>query len=116
MGLKPKKCFVCGRIFVPKVNNQICCSKECRLQYREGINKLCWRSPDGNLVNAEIDDFLGDDIFIADTKLRGKPQLSDKIRVKKLLSDFGINSEIPDFATFQELDSWRKDKLGIIGH
>lgn len=116
MGLKPKKCFVCGRIFVPNSNRQICCSKECSLQYRESRNKLYWRNPDGNMINAEVDDFLGDDIFITDSKWKNKPGLSDKICVQKILSDFGISSEIPDFATFKELDSWRKKQLEIIGH
>lgn len=116
MGLKPKKCFVCGRIFVPKVNNQICCNKECRSNYRNEFDKMCWPDTDGDMVNIEVDDFLGSDIFISNAKLRSKPYLSDKIRVRKLLSDFGINSEIPDFATFQELDDWRREQLAIIGH
>ncbi len=33
-----KKCIICNNIFIPKVGNQICCSKECSIINKKNIN------------------------------------------------------------------------------
>lgn len=113
MGLKPKRCFVCGRVFVPTNGKQICCSEECTGEYRNERDRLCWFDTNGELINIEIDDFLGDDIFISNQKLKSEPQLFDKVKTKKILSDFGINCDIPDFSTLQDLQNWKRKQLEL---
>lgn len=116
MGFKPKKCFVCGRIFVPKNGKQICCNEECAKEYADIIRYTYYR--DDMFNHQEIDDYLTDEVFISEAKLKLKPSLTDKIKVKKILSDFEIQCDIPDFDTLNDLNNWKRNqlKLAIIGH
>lgn len=111
MGFKPKKCFVCGRIFVPKSNSQQYCSKECSNAYRYERKRMYWDDVLQETVNVEVDDYVGDNVFISNDTLRSTPQLSDKIMTKKILSDFGIKCKIPDCSTVKELNDWKKKKI-----
>lgn len=116
MGLKPKKCFVCGRIFVPNNGKQICCCESCSAEYKKENDRLYWDVINGGFFNKEVDDYIGSDVYISTETLNSAPSLVDKIQVKKLLTDFGVKCEVPDFETVRELNSWRQSKLGIIGH
>lgn len=116
MGLKPKRCFVCGRVFVPTVNNQICCRDECTAEYKYEYKRLYWDDMLQEMVDPEIDDYIGDNVFITKEQLLSSPNLSDRIKVRRVLSDFGIKCEMPSFKTFKEMNDWKNEKLAIIGH
>ena len=116
MGLKPKRCFVCGRVFVPTNGKQICCSEECTGEYADITRYTYYRGD--MLGHQEVDDYLNDKIFISEEELKAKPSLSDKIKTKKILSDFQIECDIPDFNTLNDLNIWKHNqlKMAIIGH
>ena len=115
MGFKPKKCFVCGRIFVPTSNAQTYCSSACSLQYERTKRDMFQRVGE-DVKNCEIDDYLCGDVFMSEISLRDKPSLRDRIGVQKLLNDFEIKCEVPQFESRKQMNKWKWEKLRTLDH
>ena len=105
MGIsKIKKCIVCGEIFIPYRGKQVACSDECCKKYKSMYNTIKrW-----DLMNAE---YLGAGAYIKEESRGLPPNLEDRIKVKMLLEDFGVNEEIPWYGTWSELNNWKNEQI-----
>jgi len=60
---------------------------------------------------AFFSDFSAEELISEKELMSNKPSKSDIIHVKRILKDFGIMCEIPEFDNILKLQRWMRDKI-----
>lgn len=104
-----KQCHNCGSFFESDHHNQKYCSEECK-----AIKKSIQKSESYMRMyrNCNIDDYVGDNIFLNESEIKSKPSKEAIKDMTMLLEDFGVKiTDIPEFNTYSDMNSWKNEHI-----
>lgn len=105
-----KRCPMCGELFFTLNSRKIFCNDDCGKRFRRASFLL----DEDSEYDYQVDDYLGDSIYISTQELHREPTDIDRVKLYRLLVDFNIEPDIPYFPSIKKMNDWKRKQISNI--